>query len=148
MPNRRSTSRPAATTTATMPSVPSTVQSMSAVRLDDDLDGERLTAAADEDRPAGRRRVEVVAADRDPDVMGLGQDPVGRIEALPADLRQVELDPGVRGLALALVRLELGRLRSRVDVPAHVARRDAHQSREADEQIGEVLADAAPVDVG
>ena len=98
------------------------------MRLDHDLDRERLSSAADEDRPARRRGIEVVAADRDPDVIGLGQDPVGRIEALPADLRQVELDPGMRGLALALVGLELDRLGAGVDVAADVARRDAEQA--------------------
>ena len=66
-----------------------------AVRLDADRGGQGLAAAADEDRAAGRGGVEAVAADRGADVVGLGQDAVGGVEALPAELGQVELDPGV-----------------------------------------------------
>src|SRR5262249_15833211 len=117
------------------------------VGLDADLDGEGLAGAADEDRAAGRGGVEPVAADRGADVVGLGQDAVGRVEALPAELGEVELDPGVRGLALALVRLELGGLGAGVDVTADVACGDDEQAGEADEQVGEVLAHAEAVDV-
>src|SRR5262249_34942026 len=56
------------------------------------------------DRAAGRGGVEPVAADRGADVVGLGQDAVGGVEALPAELGQVGLDPGVGSLALVLVR--------------------------------------------
>src|SRR5882672_1997374 len=86
------------------------------VRLDADLDGEGLAGAADEDRAGGRGGVEAVAADRGADVVGLGQDAVGGVEALPAELGEVELDPGVGGLALALVGQELGGLGAGVNV--------------------------------
>src|SRR5215510_1614734 len=99
--------------------------------LDFDVDGQRLAAATDEDRTARRRGIEVVAADRDAHVVGLREDAVRRIEALPADLRNVELDPRVRGLTLRLVE----RFGPGIDVAAHVARRHAEQTREADHQI-------------
>ena len=71
-------------------------------------------------------------------MVGLRHPAVGRVEPAPADLGEVDLDPRVRGLALRAV----GRLGARVDVAAHVPRRDAEQPREAEKQVGEVLADA------
>src|SRR5690349_2332224 len=113
------------------------------VHVDRDVDLEGLGATADEDGAGGGRGVDVVAADRDADVVGLGEAAVGRVEALPAGLRQVDLRPGVGRLAHRGV----GVAGAGVEVAADVARRDAKQAREADEEVGEVLADAEPVGV-
>jgi hypothetical protein len=73
-------------------------------------------------------------------VVGLGENSVGGIESAPPHLRQVNLCPGVAGLGLRIGDV----LGSGVDVPAHVPGRDTEQTHEADEEVAEVLTDAAP----
>src|SRR5687767_207676 len=60
-----------------------------------DVDRHVLIGAGGVDRPRRRRGVAVVSAVRDADVIGLREDAVRRIEALPADVRDVQLHPRV-----------------------------------------------------
>src|SRR5471030_2420948 len=86
---------------------------------------------------AHRRRAEVVQADRDPH-MGFGNpNPVGRVEADPAEVLDKGFDPGVAGVLR-------GHAVDAVEMSADIARRDAELARRRDEDVGEVLADAAP----
>src|SRR5512141_1528671 len=87
--------------------------------LDADFHFQCLGAAAVE-RAGGRRRVAVVPPHGDADVVGLGDDAVGRVEAAPADLGEVDLRPGV-----ARVALRTGRVGGPgVEVSADVSRRN------------------------
>ena len=70
--------------------------------------------------------------------MGVGGgDAIGRVEADPAQVLDKGLRPGVAGL---LRRYAV----DAVEVAPHIARRDAEASRRRHENMGEVLADAAP----
>src|ERR1035437_8211453 len=93
-------------------------------------------AAAAKARAAHRRRAEVIQADRDPHMGFGGADPVGRVEADPSEVLDIGFDPGVAGVLL-------GDAIDAVEMPAHIARRDAELARRRDENVGEVLADAA-----
>ena len=103
-----------------------------------DLHGdlERLAAAA-KAGAAHRRGAEIIEPDRHPH-MGLGRaDAVGGIEADPAEVLDMGLRPGVAGLLR-------GDAVGAVEMAADIARRNAELARGGDEDVGEVLADAAP----
>src|SRR5262245_2309936 len=103
--------------------------------VDADLDRERLAGAAIA-RAAQGRRAEIVEAHRHPNVGVGGADAVRRIESHPAEGRHERLGPGVAGLLLVHAVLA-------VEIAAHVARRDGEAAGGGDEDVGEVLADAA-----
>src|SRR5262249_46140066 len=68
---------------------------------------------------------------------------IGGVKSLPSNFGQIDLDPGVRSLRLRrILRLPAG-----VDVSTYVPGRNSEQPRQTDEQVGEVLTDAAPVKV-
>ena len=114
---------------------------------DVDRDARPLLAAA-EDHAADRADVGVVAAPGQGDVPIDGDAVVGRVDVDPAVPGHVEREPGVRGVGADQARL-VGR-RRRFEVAADVARRQAERAQAGDLQVGEVLADAAPLpeDVG
>ena len=103
--------------------------------VDPDLHGQRLAAAAVA-RAAHRRGAEIIEADRDPHI-GVGRaDAVGRIEADPAEVATIGFGPGVAGVLL-------DHAVGAVEVAADIARRNAELRAAADEDMGQVLADAA-----
>src|SRR4051812_30952132 len=72
------------------------------------------------------------------DVIGVGQYAVSRIEPFPANVRNVQLEPRMRGVRLRSARAHV----ASVDVAADIASRYAEQARHANEQVGKILADA------
>ncbi len=76
-----------------------------------------------------------------------GVNGVGRIEADPSVLfARPDGDPGVGGVG-ALEPL-LARRRNGADISAHIGRRQSEAAQAPDHDLGEVLADAAPLRVG
>ena len=93
-------------------------------------------AAAAEARAAHRRGAEVIEADRHPHMGFGGADAVGRVEADPAEMLDIGFGPGVAGVLR-------GDAVDAVEMAADIARRNAELARRRDEDMGEVLADAA-----
>ena len=93
-------------------------------------------AAAAIARAAHRRGAEIIEPDRDPHMGVGGGNPVGRVEADPAEVLDIGFRPGMAGLLR-------GDAVGAVEMAADIARRDAELARRRDEDVGEVLADAA-----
>src|SRR5262245_66311387 len=93
--------------------------------------GPPVTGAAD------RRRTEVVECGRDPIMRLGGADSVRGIEGDPAEIRHKGLGPGMPGILLenAVIAMKM---------PADVAGGNPNAARGGNEDVGEVLADAAP----
>ena len=88
--------------------------------------------------------VGVVATYGGADMTMVGDEIVGRIEANPAEMRQQDVDPCVRGVGGRAVVV----FAAAIEVAGDVASRDAHQAEQGDHGVGEVLADAAGTDDG
>ncbi len=71
----------------------------------------------------------------------IGQTIVGRVEIDPAEFRQKYRDPGMRSVRTA--QLLLARRRLGQQIARDIAGRQPHRAGAGDEQMGEVLADAA-----
>src|SRR6187431_2019391 len=99
-----------------------------------DVHAHRFHAAAGA-QPAYRRRREVIASDREAQVTVAREDPVGDVDAHPS----LALDPDI-GPCVARRRLVV----AGIDVAAHVARRHPRGAAAGDEEVGVVLAYAAP----
>ena len=107
-----------------IPMGPSAMHRCSILRLlaclvDADGDRQRFAAAAVA-RAAHRRGAEIVEPDRDPHMGVGGANAVGRIEADPAEVRDIGLRPGVAGLLR-------GDAVGAVEMAADVARRNAER---------------------
>src|SRR3954468_1316931 len=104
--------------------------------LDPQLDLEALRAAALA-RAADRRRSEIIEPDGDAHMRLGGRNPVRRIEPDPAEIRYLRFSPSVPGILLddAIGTEEVAR---------HVAGRNAEITAGGDEDMSQVLADAAP----
>lgn len=90
-----------------------------------------------------RRHVAVVAAPGHSDVLVIRQLIVGRVEIHPADIGQEYREPSMRSVGAD--QFFLARRGQGFDVAADVACRQTVRADAADGEVGEVLADAAPV---
>src|SRR5690349_1924998 len=102
-------------------------------RRDGDAHGELLGRPAAPDAPDGHGRG-VVEPDGGPNISGGGADAIGGVEADPAEILDIGLDPGVAGAIF--MGLDAG-----PEIAADIARGDAETARGGDEDVTMVLAD-------
>jgi len=103
---------------------------------------ERMRATAGHD-PRQWRHVAIVSSPSQRDMFFLGHAVVGRIEFRPASAGYVYRQPGVRRIGSD--QAGLARRRQGFQIAADVARRQSQISQAGDHQVGEILANAAPL---